>query len=83
MPAQKAPVVNYASINQTAYSMARETPKGEPNVPKTKMKNIMARDISSGYWVVRNERDLENYLNQVRERVTAELDGETVIRIQF
>lgn len=83
MPAQKAPVVNYASINQTAYSTARETPKGEPDTPKTKMKNIMARDISSGYWVVRNERDLENYLNQVRERVTAELDGETVIRIQF
>ncbi len=84
LPVQEASrTVVYTASQGQETSMVRETADIKPAVSQTRMKNMMARDISSGYWVVRNEEDLENYLNQIREKVTAELDGKTVIRIQF
>ena len=84
LPAQEASqTVDYTAAQRPETNMVRETPDAEPAVSQTRMKNMMARDISSGYWVVRNKEDLENYLDQIREKVAAELDGETVIRIQF
>lgn len=84
LPVQEASrIVDYRDVEAPETSMVRETPDANSSVSQTRMKNMMARDISSGYWVVRNKEDLENYLNQIREKVTAELDGETVIRIQF
>ena len=60
-----------------------ETPSADYLSKPKKMKNLMARDMTSGYWVVSRKEDLEHYLEQIRERVEAELDENTIIRIQF
>ena len=61
-----------------------ETPLEERYSAKPKkMKNLMARDMTSGYWVVSRREDLEHYLEQIRARVESELDEDTVVRIQF
>lgn len=43
----------------------------------------MARDVASGHWVIRDKEDLNRYLEQIRERVEAELEEDVVVRIQF
>ena len=74
-------------INVNAETNAmRETkvPYGGKAVkPQVKTKNLMARDITSGYWVIRDKEDLERYLEQVKERVEKELGEGTMVRIQF
>lgn len=69
---------------EMAGGKLEETPLGEKYEAKPKrMKNLMARDMTSGYWVVSRKEDLEHYLEQIRARVESEMDENTIIRIQF
>ena len=69
---------------EKAGGSVEETPLGEKFEAKPKkMKNLMARDMTSGYWVVSRKEDLEHYLEQIRARVESEMDENTIIRIQF
>ena len=68
---------------QRGADIVRETSE-ERNAPiQKRTKNLMARDVASGHWVIRDKEDLNRYLEQIRERVEAELEEDVVVRIQF
>ena len=61
----------------------RETSQWPSSSVQKTIKNLMARDVTSGHWVIRDKDDLNRYLEQIRERVEAELGEDIVVRIQF
>ena len=60
---------------KTPADMTKPAPK--------RIKNIMARDITSDTWVITSEKDLDDYLVKVRKQIKDELDKNDVVKLQF
>ena len=58
------------------------TPLPNP-VPVRKTKHFMISDITSTTWVIKDEASLDQYLENIRNRVKQELNGDTDVYIQF
>ena len=72
-----------AEIARKGADIIRETSQWPSSPVQKTIKNLMARDVTSGHWVIRDKDDLNRYLEQIRERVEAELGDDIVVRIQF
>ena len=48
-----------------------------------KTKNLMVSDLTSNIWVIKDERSLNQYIDQLRDRIEKELDSNTDIVIRF
>ena len=48
-----------------------------------KTKNLMVRDLTSNIWVIKDEHSLNQYMDQLRDRIKKELDSNTDIIIRF
>ena len=48
-----------------------------------KTKNLMVSDLTSNIWVIKDERSLNQYMDQLRDRIEKELDSNTDIVIRF
>ena len=56
----------------------------EPKKPYArKTKNLMVSDLTSNIWVIKDERSLNQYMDQLRDRIEKELDSDTDIVIRF
>ena len=55
------------------------------NPPKKlrEVKNIMIRDITSKTWIIHDEKDLDQYIDQVKKSIAKNLDGNTDLYINF
>ncbi len=80
----------FASIpepQQTPSSI--DTNGGEDVVPvtpplkKPKVKNVMARNIVADTWYIKNATDIDNYLNNLRKQIEAELADSDEVRLHL
>ena len=62
----------------------------DPHIQETKKtyaarktKNLMVSDLTSHIWVIKDERSLNQYMDQLRDRIEKELDSNTDIVIRF
>lgn len=53
-----------------------------PKKPR-EVKNIMIRDITSKTWIIHDEKDLDQYIDQVKKSIAKNLDGNTDLYINF
>ena len=75
----------------TAPQTHEDSPAGvqDPNEEYTKeysmrkTRNLMINELTSKIWVIRDEDSMNQYLDQIRDRIRKELDGNTDLYIRF
>ncbi|MCD7882907.1 MAG: BREX system P-loop protein BrxC [Lachnospiraceae bacterium] len=55
----------------------------KPPVPRKKVKNVMARNLVADTWYIRNSADIDQYLDQLRKQIEAELTGNDEVRLHL
>ena len=54
-----------------------------PPLKKPKVKNVMARNIVADTWYIKNATDIDNYLNNLRKQIEAELADSDEVRLHL
>ena len=54
-----------------------------PTPKKPKVKNVIARNIVADTWYIKNTADIDNYLNNLRKQIEAELADSDEVRLHL